>query len=258
MNPWLEGYLWPDLHHELASSIRKQLAPQVKPNYVVRIDTYAIRDIVPGEEVGIFYPDVEILKKPTRPPGDLLAEPAAAYGTITPPTLSFPTRLSVEVRVPLVEIRDKGNNQLITAIEILSPANKRNPGLIQYREKREMLYANGVHLLEIDLLRRGQRPATYPALPAWAHYFVMLVRADQTQTQVWALTVRDTLPVLPVPLKSPEADIRLDLGQALSDAVAPGDYDETINYREEPPPPAFSAEDQEWLQTVLRGRSLIP
>lgn len=258
MNPWLEGYLWADLHHELASSIRKQLAPQVKPNYVVRIDTYAIGDIVQGEEVGIFYPDVEILKKPTRPSGDLLAEPAAAYGTITPPTLSFPTRLNVEVRVPVVEIRDKGNNHLITAIEILSPANKRNPGLAQYREKREMLYANGVHLIEIDLLRRGQRPATYPALPKWACYFVMLVRADQTQTQVWALTVRDKLPVLPVPLKSPDPDIRLDLGQAFDDATTPVDYDETIDYREDPPPPSFSDEDREWLQNVLRERSLIP
>lgn len=25
MDPWLEGYLWADLHHELASSIRSNL-----------------------------------------------------------------------------------------------------------------------------------------------------------------------------------------------------------------------------------------
>lgn len=256
MNPWLEGYLWADLHHELASSIRRQLAPQVKPNYVVRIDTYAVQDIVRGEEVGIFYPDAGVLKKPD--PENLLSEPPASYGMVTPPTLTFPTQPAVEARIPVVEIRDRGNNQLITAIEILSPANKRNPGLVQYREKRAMLYANGVHLLEIDLLRRGQRPANHPGLPEWAHYFVMLVRADQTQTQVWALTVRDTLPVLPVPLKQPDPDIRLDLGRALSDAASPGDYHETINYRDEPPPPAFSEEDRKWLQTVLQEKNLIP
>lgn len=255
MDPWLEGYLWADLHHELASSIRKQLAPQVKPKYVVRIDTYTYRDALPEEEVGIFYPDLEILKK--HSPDNLLSEPQAAYGTITPPTLAFPTRLAVEARIPVVEIRGKGNNQLITAIEILPPVNKRNPGLVQYREKREMLYNNGVHLLEIDLLRKGQRPATYPALPTWAHYFVMLVRADQTQTQVWALTVRNTLPVLPVPLKSPDPDIRLDLGKALEDAAAQGDYNETINYREEPPLPAFSDEDRAWVQEILKNNKLI-
>jgi len=251
MNPWLEGYLWADLHHELASSIRKQLAPQVKPKYVVRIDTYTYHNILPEEEIGIIYPDLEILKKPATPPGDVLSEPETTYSTVTPPTLTFPTRLTVEARVPVVEIRDKGNNQLITAIEILSPVNKRNPGLVQYRKKREMLYAGGVHLLEIDLLRKGQRPATYPSLPMWAHYFVMLVRADQTKTQVWALTVRDKLPTLPVPLKSPDPDIRLDLGRAFHDAVSLGDYDESINYREEPPLPAFSDEDREWLQGIL-------
>jgi hypothetical protein len=257
MDPWLEGYLWADLHHELASSIRKQLAPQVKPKYVVRIDTYTYQNVLPEEEVGIFYPDLEILKKYSPPPGDLLSEPEAVYGTVTPPTLTFPTRLTVEARVPVVEIRDKGNNQLITAIEILSPVNKRNPGIVQYREKREMLCASGVHLLEIDLLRKGQHPAPYSALPKWAHYFAVLVRADHTKTQVWALTVRDKLPTLPVPLKSPDPDIRLDLSKALDDAVNLGDYSESVNYREEPPLPAFSEEDREWLQGILRDKKLI-
>ena len=121
-----------------------------------------------------------------------------------------------------------------------------------------MLYASGVHMLEIDLLRTGQRPSSYHALPKWAHYFVMLVRADQTKTQVWALTVRDKLPTLPVPLKSPDPDIRLDLGKALDDAANLGDYGESINYQEEPPLPAFTGEDCEWLQGVLRGKRRLP
>lgn len=257
MNPWLEGYLWADLHHELASAIRKQLAPQVKPKYVVRIDTYTYKDVLPEEELGIFYPDVEILKKTPPPPADSFSEPEAGYDMVTPPTLTFPTRLTVEARIPTVEIRDKGNNRLITAIEILSPVNKRNPGIVQYREKREMLYATGVHLLEIDLLRKGQRPAAHPALPEWAHYFAMLVRADQTKTQVWALTIQDKLPVLPVPLKSPDPDVRLDLGRAFDDAVSLGEYDETINYREEPPPPAFTKEELQWLHGILKEKKLI-
>ncbi len=249
MNPWLEGYLWADLHHELASSIRRQLAPQVKPKYLVRIDTYNYEYYPAEEEVGIVYPDVAVLKK--QP--DLLREPAAAtYGLATPPTLSFPTRQVVEARVPVVEIRDRGNNQLITAIEILSPVNKQKPGIEQYREKREMLYSSGVHLLEIDLLRKGQRPAAYHALPRWAHYFVMLVRAADARTQVWALTVREKLPILPVPLKSPDPDIWLDLGKALEDAAGQGEYDEAIHYREEPPSPAFSEEDRAWLQSILK------
>jgi hypothetical protein len=95
MDPWLEGYLWADLHHELASCIRKQLAPQVKPKYVVRIDTYTYQDVLPETEVGIIYPDVEILKKPPPPSIDIVSEPEAAYDTITPPTLTVPTRLTI-------------------------------------------------------------------------------------------------------------------------------------------------------------------
>ena len=257
MDPWLEGYLCTDLHHELASTIRKQLAPQAKPKYVVRIDTYTVQDVLPKEEVGIFYPDVEILKKPPPSSNDIVSEPVAMYATVTPPTLTVPTNITLEARVPVVEIRDKSNNQLITAIEILSPANKRNPGLAQYRGKREMLYQSGVHLLEIDLLRNGQRPAPYQTLPDWAHYFVMLVRADQTKTQVWALTVRDKLPILPVPLKAPDPDIRLDLQKALSDAIDLGDYMDVINYQDGPPLPVFSEEDIEWLQELLKQHEMI-
>lgn len=36
------------------------------------------------------------LKKPS--PGELLAEPQTAYGTVTPPTLTFPTRLTKRIR----------------------------------------------------------------------------------------------------------------------------------------------------------------
>ena len=55
----------------------------------------------------------------------------------------------------------------------------------------------------------------------------------------------------PSPLKSPDPEIRIDLGRAFHDAVSLGDYDESISYREEPPLPAFSDEDREWLQGIL-------
>jgi len=33
MDPYLEGYLWVDVHNALASKIRQQLVPKLRPRY---------------------------------------------------------------------------------------------------------------------------------------------------------------------------------------------------------------------------------
>jgi len=53
--------------------------------------------------------------------------------------------LPIEVRIASVEIRDTANT-LVACIEILSPVNKREPGLMPYRQKRQRLYNANVHL----------------------------------------------------------------------------------------------------------------
>lgn len=156
MDPYLEGYLWPDVHQRLAAVICELLAPQISPAYVARMSLYTVADTSPEEDVGILYPDVEVLRRKAE-------EPAEEYTTasskpVTPATITIPATQTVEVRIPVVEIRDRKHNQLITAIEIISPVNKRKPGLQPYIENRERLHQSGVHLLEIDLIRRGQRP----------------------------------------------------------------------------------------------------
>jgi hypothetical protein len=67
MDPYLEGYLWPDVHHALASEIRRQLAPQVRPRYAVRIEVATCHDDNPESEIGIMYPDVEIWRRRSAP-----------------------------------------------------------------------------------------------------------------------------------------------------------------------------------------------
>ncbi|WP_373551137.1 DUF4058 family protein [Haliscomenobacter sp.] len=63
MDPYLEGYLWPDVHNRMAAVISEFLAPQIAPKYVARLELYTVADSVPETEVGIIYPDVEILKR---------------------------------------------------------------------------------------------------------------------------------------------------------------------------------------------------
>ena len=249
MDPYLEGYLWSDVHHALAYEIRKQLTPLLRPKYVARLEQYTIEDTNPSKDVGIMYPDVGILlrQKETK-----LKEFVFDDGhtlTLSPVSVSIPALTSVKVRIPVVEIKDASNNQLVTVIEILSPVNKRVPGLKPYRKKRRKLRQSKVHLLEIDLLRRGTRPMMHPELEK-ANYLVGLTRANFARTDFWTVTLKDSLPVVPVPLLEGDKDVPLDLQKAIEEVYEDAGYDMSIDYKSEPPPPKLSEEEWNWTQKI--------
>lgn len=261
MDPYLEGYLWPDVHHRLATAISDQLTPRLRPRYVARIEVQVVRDEAPEAEIGIMYPDVEVLLRQTSPArtppqtrfpptagGVLVAEPPP----VTPATLALPLA-QIEVRVASVQVVDAAHNQLVTSIEILSPVNKREPGLTKYREKRRQLWDAHVHLLEIDLLRRGQRALINSRIPESA-YRVTLTRAGAASVAIWALGFTDPLPVVPIPLRHPDDDVVLDLGAALATIYDHAAYDLSIDYTEEPPPPTLTSTEKQALVTLLANR----
>ncbi|MCO6490007.1 MAG: DUF4058 family protein [Phaeodactylibacter sp.] len=253
MDPYLEGRLWPDVHNGLAFVIKEQLVPLVSPGYVVRTDTYIVKDTSPEEDAGIMYPDVDILRRKNN-----WQEPEEAYHALsalppTPPTVSIPSVHFIEVRIPVVEIRGQKDNRLVTAIEILSPVNKRKPGLAPYRKKRLRLYESGVHLLEIDLIRRGERPFAYPNAPK-AHYWATLVRAGSDRTDIWAFNVQDPLPAVPVPLQPPDQDRVLQLGQSMRLLYERSRYDLSVDYLENPPRPPFKDEELAWMRELIQNK----
>lgn len=242
MDPYLEGYLWPDVHSALANKIRQQLTPLLRPKYTARLEVYLAEDAFPEGEIGILYPDVEVLEAPKRPTAE--TAPGSTL-TITPAKLSLPVRLTT------VEIRDTAKNRLVASIEILSPVNKREPGLTTYRQKRQRLYQANVHLLELDLLRRGARPFAQPRLPE-VPYCIALTRAQAKQMEIWPVELATTLPVVPVPLQEPDPDVPLDLQAVLNAIYDEAAYDLSLDYDQVPPPPAFSKADADWLQKQLK------
>lgn len=248
MDPYLEGALWPDVHHGLASAIQEILAPKIAPKYVARVETYTVEDTNPESEIGITYPDVAILKR------NRVEEPATPYPV--PPVMTEPDAYittNVTVRIPVVQIRDVEKNQLITCIEVLSPVNKRNPGWQPYHEKRNNLHQNGVHLLEIDLLRRGKRHLWNVGQPE-PHYVFSLWREGAGKIAVWTNFVQQNLPVLPVPLKSPDPDVLLPLREALDMIYQRGLYHLSIDYQKDPPAPQFSETEKQWMVGILAER----
>ncbi len=111
---------------------------------------------------------------------------------------------------------------------------------------------------EIDLLRAGQRPRLTKALPD-APYFIFLSRAERRPSiEIWPLSLQATIPLVPVPLRYPDADIPLDLGKVLRQIYTNARYDVQVNYRNAPPVPDLASEDADWLAAQLRERGLRP
>ncbi|NES72964.1 MAG: DUF4058 family protein [Okeania sp. SIO2D1] len=91
MDPYLEGYLWPYVHNALANKIRQQLTPQLGPRYAARLEVYVVEDNFPESEVGILYPDVEIMQL------------RQAKITNIPPGTSGATALTPPLSLPIVQ-----------------------------------------------------------------------------------------------------------------------------------------------------------
>jgi hypothetical protein len=241
MDPYLEGYLWPDFHHDFASHIRRALAPLLQPRYVARIAVSIVLDTLPDSEIGIIYPDVEVLT-------NKLKEPAPSFTTAGELPLTAPLTIPItefEAKVASVEVHDTADNELVTSIEILSPINKREPNLSQYRQKRLKLRQAGVHLIEIDLIRRGQRPFQHPRIPD-VPYLITLTRAAVPKAELWPLTLQQPLPTIPVPLRYPDPDVPLNLAQVFDSVYEAAFYQLSIDYTTDPPPPQLPPADQEW------------
>ncbi len=245
MDPFLEGYLWPDVIHSFACAIQELLAPKIAPKYVARLHTYTVEDTEPSSEVGITYPRISVLKRSEA----TLVPAYAETDVLTEPDIVVTT--AVTVRIPVIQIRDTAKNRLITCIEILSPVNKRAPGWQPYHEKRNDLHLSGVHLLEIDLLRRGKRHVVDLGIPAH-HYLFSLWRAGTGRMQVWTNRVREPLPVLPVPLKSPDPDVLLPIKPALDLIYQRGIYSLSIDYAKDPAPPDFSETEKAWMKDLAK------
>lgn len=157
-----------------------------------------------------------------------------------------------EVRLTNVEVRKTGTHRLVTALEILSPAHK-HTGVQRerYLQKRQALFRSTAHIMELDLLRSGQR-SPLVITPPPAPYYVLLARAiSRPYVDLWPIQLQEPLPQLPIPLHAPDPDVVLDLGAVVRDVYERGAYSRRIDYAQPVPPPELTAEQQVWVDDLL-------
>ena len=151
----------------------------------------------------------------------------------------------------VIEIVTAGKRKLVTAIEVLSPTNKRGTGANQFLQKRRELLESNVHYLEIDLLRIGDRWRVKEPLPS-TPYFVFLSRSGlRPRVETWPITLDQPLPVVPVPLMPEDSDVPLDLQLGLQTIYDLFGYEDALDYATHPTVPLDAAQS-EWATSLLR------
>lgn len=246
MDPYLESPAhWSDFHPTFIQTLREALNDVLPPNYVARIDEEIVMLEPEPYDRKKAEPDVAVIHDPlvARSHG---AGAAIAERATSPVTLENVESLDphTEVRIDITRLPER---QVVTVIELLSPTNKSGDGRGLYLEKRHKLLRRPINVVEIDLIRAGRRLRLNRPLPP-AHYYGFISRADRRpKCDVYAWTLRDALPALPIPLLAPDHDVHANLAAAFDLAYARGRYERSVNYAEPPPPPALSAKDAEWV-----------
>ncbi len=246
MNPYIEqDAYWQDFHLEFLPAIRRRLVAQVRLKYLVMLDEHIyVQEHPPEPRRQVGRADVSVAAAPTRPG----AHEATGVGVLEAPVQIRIPMQDVR-RVPFLEVRDRLSRDLITVVELLSPANKRGGAdREQYVAKREQLLKCAAHFVEIDLLRGG-RPMPLENRPK-CDYSVLVSRSEaRPWAGFWPIRIRQRLPIIPIPLLRGDPDARIDLQEILHHVYDETGYDDFIYAGR--PDPRLSSKDAAWAQTFV-------
>ncbi|MEO0732447.1 MAG: DUF4058 family protein, partial [Bacteroidota bacterium] len=208
MDPFIEGRFWQDFHVSFIVEMKRQLVPQLPDEYELLAELSITSHGSPDGYIDSYQPDIGIAPEydPSLDYGETVR---GDYATLTPPTA---IREKVRVKQRYLTIRNAKTKQLITAIEMLSPSNKAGKGLLKYKKKRADYVNAAVSLIEIDLLRGGDKPYAEGDWPLKTYHVVSVEYG--TTFKLWALSLEDKLPKIPVPLAYEEPPLVLDLQAA--------------------------------------------
>ena len=124
MDPYLEQpAFWSPFHNRLMIAIANRISPQLRPQYYVEVETRSYMD-TPESDLLIGIPDAVVLSsKASESREHSAAEASNVAVRTTPQTVTLP--IPIEIRERYLEVREVGSDQVITAIEMLSPTNKK-------------------------------------------------------------------------------------------------------------------------------------
>lgn len=156
------------------------------------------------------------------------------------------------IRQGYLEIRDIATGEVVTALEVLSPTNKRpGEGRLTYATKRQTILASATNFVEIDLLRQWSPLIEIPVELA-SHYRILVsASAQRPRASLYAFNLQDPIPAFPLPLGEGDTEPIVNLKTLLDEIYDQSGYDLVINYAEDPVPP-LGDRDRAWLENYLK------
>jgi hypothetical protein len=263
MDPYLERF-WSGVHSRIAvyicDAINAQLPADLQADISqsLLVETYDSHRRISADVY------VEESSLPARSASEeSFASSAAHSGTasLTDVAVAQPEIITVSsepLKLRHIEIIDRArSSRIVTAIEILSPANKQSESGVELYQKKQREYLDaGVNLIEIDLIRAGRYVLAAPfdylrRKSRMAPYRICIARATKPfEFEMYPLAIQEPLPNIRLPLRPTDRDIILQLQPVLDECYLRGRYN-TINYQE-PLELPFSDEDRAWISDRLK------
>lgn len=248
MNPYLE-LDWRDVHTRLVVYICDAVQAALPTGLRAKVEEDITIDTGDGE-LKHLRPDVYVR-------GERDAQ--VSRPTVTrAATATEPRIVTLDQPLPMrhIEIIDAANSdQVITAIELLSLTNKKPGNDRKLDQAKQRSYvAAGINLVEIDLLRGGERAMMFPSQrysdSTNSTYLISVNRMYMSsKCEVYRAPLRETLPILSIPLRPSDQDVALDL-QSLIDLYHERSGIGLSEYQRELDPP-LSEVDAAWAASLL-------
>jgi hypothetical protein len=197
----------------------------------------------PDDIVFIGRPDIAFV--PHEPPAKLSKLPLADVAV-----LNVNVPMKEEVSENYLEIHEVSTGELITIIELLSPANKlHHQGRKDYEDKREIIFQSRTNLVEIDLLRAGE-PMAIEGPDVQSDYRILVSRgAERPRARLFAFNLRQPIPDFSIPLLPGDDEPILKLGNVLHELYQRARFDLRLDYSQSAVPP-LCEEDAEWANSL--------
>lgn len=250
VDPYIESQgRWPDFHARLLLYCGDVLSARMPESYVAQLEehVYLVEDFSDRERP--VRPDIAIVRDEGT---GRLQDSGGGVATlqIAPVAVPLATEMVEDERAVWLEIRKLPDMRLVTVIELLSPSNKTGIGRERYLEKRLSFIARPIHLVELDLLSGGQRLPMRKPMPKGDYYALVSRAENRPMADVYAWTVRDKLPTIPIPLLSPDPDVLLDLAPLYDLSYQNGRYGRVLKY-DQPVEVPLDEEAMAWVKEKM-------
>ena len=249
MDPYLERRSrWAGIHNRFLAKAEDAVVAGLPAGYVTELEERLVIDDPDG---GYYRADLSVWDE--RPEWEYGGDGGTAVAELADIAVKpVVKRLDRPLKEWYLNVYGE-RGELVCTVELLSWSNKdKGDDRDRFLRRRRDLMEGPGSYVEIDLLRGGH-PMPDVRTPA-SDYRVMVSPAyRRPDFWVWPVSLRDRLPVIPVPLRPPDKPVPLDLRAVWDAVVEVGRYVPRC-YGQSPEPP-LTEEDAEWAAGLVSSET---